>query len=89
MHRYVICYDVTDDKRRRLIVEALKDHGHRVQYSVFECNLDEKTLLKLQYRLQRLKDGGDSIMIYPLCANCMEKVIVMGQSRGEDEGLIL
>lgn len=89
MNRYVICYDVTDDKRRRRIVEVLKDHGHRVQYSVFECTIDEKTLLKLRYRLQRLRGAGDSIMIYPLCAKCMGNVIVIGQARGQDEGLIL
>ena len=35
---YLISYDVTDDARRRHVMEALKDFGRRVQYSVFECN---------------------------------------------------
>ena len=42
----VVCYDVAVDqggpKRLRRIAEACKDYGVRVQYSVFECRLEDK-----------------------------------------------
>ncbi|MCK4258951.1 MAG: CRISPR-associated endonuclease Cas2 [Halanaerobiales bacterium] len=92
MKHYVICYDVTDDKRRRLIYELLKDHGQRMQYSIFECLLDEKTFLKLKFKLQRLMDTTDSIIIYPLCKRCEEKILTMGfycGIKGKQENFIL
>ena len=49
---YLISYDVSDDNQRRHVMEALKDFGRRVQYSVFECNLDEKALEELVGRLE-------------------------------------
>jgi CRISPR/Cas system-associated endoribonuclease Cas2 len=39
---YLISYDVSDDTRRRRVYEALKDFGRRVQYSVFECETEER-----------------------------------------------
>ncbi len=90
MKRYVICYDVSDDKRRRHIYELLKDHGQRMQYSIFECILNEKTFLRLRFNLRRLMNTAeDSIIIYPLCENCEDKVIAMGfyygnESKGGD-----
>lgn len=92
MNRYVICYDITDDKRRRKIFELLKDHGQRVQYSIFECELDEKTFLKLKHKLKCIMDSDDSIIIYPLCENCINKVVAMGFYIGykdEKSGFIL
>jgi CRISPR-associated protein Cas2 len=38
----LVSYDVPDDRRRTRLAHALKDFGERVQYSVFECRLDER-----------------------------------------------
>src|SRR6266496_4283053 len=51
MMLYLVSYDVSDDNRRRRVMEALKDYGRRVQYSVFECNLDARALAELWDRL--------------------------------------
>ncbi|RJP64442.1 MAG: CRISPR-associated endonuclease Cas2, partial [Candidatus Abyssobacteria bacterium SURF_17] len=32
-----VSYDVSNNKKRSKIADILKDYGHRVQYSVFEC----------------------------------------------------
>ena len=40
----VVSYDVPDDRRRTRLAHILKDFGERVQYSVFECRLDERAL---------------------------------------------
>lgn len=34
-HRYLIAYDIADDRRRTRVSAALKEVGDRIQYSVF------------------------------------------------------
>ena len=38
--RIVVSYDVSDDRRRRKVAKIMEGYGYRVQYSVFECDLD-------------------------------------------------
>ena len=44
---YLVSYDITSDKRRRKIAKILENYGKRIQYSVFECDLDEAGYRKL------------------------------------------
>lgn len=75
----VVSYDVVDDRRRTKVHKTLKNFGAPVQYSVFECQLDEKTLARLQKRLRQLIDvKEDSVRFYQLCESCLSKVQVMG-----------
>ncbi len=36
---YLICYDICDDKRLRLVFKTMRGYGDHLQYSVFECQL--------------------------------------------------
>ncbi len=47
----LVCYDITDDRRRYRVASELENFGCRVQYSVFECHLEEPQLQELQARL--------------------------------------
>ncbi len=38
--RYLICYDIPDNKTRDNIVKYLERFAWRVQYSVFSCRLE-------------------------------------------------
>ena len=88
--RYLISYDVSDDKRRRRIVEALKDYAHRVQYSVFECDLKEEELHKLLHRVEIAIDGKeDSCRVYRLCAACAGEVLVIGKGKRWEEPKVI
>jgi CRISPR-associated protein Cas2 len=66
----LICYDVatTDPagpRRLRKIAEACKDHGVRVQYSVFECRIDQALWVALRNRLlQQFDATKDSLRFY-------------------------
>ena len=42
--RTLVSYDISDDKRRRKVCKILEGYGYRVQYSVFECDLDDKKI---------------------------------------------
>ena len=69
----IISYDIGSDRRRQKILTALKDFGGRwVQYSVFECDLDEATLRTLLERLRPLvqAEEGDSLRVYAVCGAC-------------------
>jgi CRISPR-associated protein Cas2 len=57
------------------------DYGKRVQYSVFECRVDAKTLDKIIALLMPFVDGNDSIRVYQLCESCVKNVVLIG--RGE------
>jgi CRISPR-associated protein Cas2 len=77
---YSICYDVKNDTRRLKLAKILKDFGTRVQLSVFEAELDDKKLQRLKNRvLKVLNETEDSLRLYPLCANCVTRIEVVGQ----------
>lgn len=76
----LVAYDVPDDKRRTKLAHALKDFGDRVQFSVFECHLDEKELEALRKRVLKLVNlEKDSLRIYRVCAECKERIEVHGR----------
>ena len=77
---YSICYDIKDDRRRVQVAKALADFGERVQFSVFEANLDPDELAQLIRRVNRvLHPEEDNLRIYPLCASCASRIEILGQ----------
>ena len=48
---YLVCYDITDDKRRDRVFKVCKNHGEHLQFSVFECDLNATELTGLQREL--------------------------------------
>ena len=75
---YVVSYDISDDKKRNKVAKILFDFGKRVQYSVFECILEDKHLKKMVSRLKKAVSQEDSVRIYPLCMKCKSSATVMG-----------
>lgn len=75
---YVVSYDVPDDKKRDRVAKTLLDFGTRVQYSVFECIMDDKLLEKMIVKLGKIISEEDSVRIYALCAKCASVVKVLG-----------
>lgn len=83
---YVICYDISNTKRRNKVFKKLKNYGKHMQLSVFECDIPEKQLKKLMKELEKIMGDEEdwSILIYSLCERCREKMILLG--RIEDDG---
>lgn len=76
---YTICYDIRDDGRRNQVAKILLDFGERVQFSVFEAILDADQLEALKRRVVKVLDPEeDSFRAYPLCANCTQRIEVIG-----------
>lgn len=67
---YLIFYDICDPKRLRKVAEWIENFAYRVQLSVFEAELDEKTFNKLLKGLKPLIDDiWDSVYIIPICSS--------------------
>jgi CRISPR-associated protein Cas2 len=75
----MVAYDVSDAKRRRRIAQVLEGYGERVQYSVFECRVNDTELRTLRSKvLAAAEQDKDCIRWYPLCGPCYVKVIQQG-----------
>lgn len=71
----VVAYDIPDDRRRGKLHDALLNYGTPVQYSVFECLVDDRELVRLKKQVRRLiKPHLDHVRYYYLCAACVQRV---------------
>ncbi|MCP3105462.1 CRISPR-associated endonuclease Cas2 [Myxococcus sp. K15C18031901] len=75
----LVCYDVKvsdpeGPRRLRRIARACRNHGVRVQYSVFECVLEPKDWVVLRARLLDEMDAvSDSLRFYFLSEDVTRK----------------
>ena len=68
MHNvFLICYDVTDDKRLRRTYQTMKGYGDALQYSVFRCELSPQQRQRLQEELRDILNfATDRVMMVDL-----------------------
>ncbi len=87
----MISYDVVDDKKRLKLMKFLKDYGDRVQKSVFECNLTEKTYQKVKKGVEEIiNKRKDRVRYYKICKGCIEKIEISGWGEvTEDEEFLV
>lgn len=75
----VVSYDVAGSKARRRVASELENFGVRIQYSIFECHLDDKRLEDLEGRLSELIDWEtDRVAYYRLCADDAGQILTDG-----------
>lgn len=76
--RYLVSYDISNPKRLRRVARALEGFGVRLQYSVFECPLDEMRLAKLRAALQPLlKHDEDQVLFVSLGPSANDASLVI------------
>jgi CRISPR-associated protein Cas2 len=67
--RFLVAYDIRDDRRLRAVAVCMEGYGTRVQYSVFVCDLNDREKFHLRADLEeRMKLTEDSVMIVDLGA---------------------
>lgn len=65
--RYLVAYDIRDDKRLRSIAVCMEGYGDRIQYSVFVCDLSDQELVAMRVDLEsRIRSSEDSVMVIDL-----------------------
>lgn len=65
--RYLVAYDIGDDRRRTRVAKCLGMYGDRVQYSVFVVDCRPARLIRLRTELRRLLElDADSVLLCDL-----------------------
>lgn len=75
----VVTYDISDDRCRTRVYKALRRFGDPVQYSVFECILDESRLADMRTAVSDAVTGFHAtVRYYELCEPCRKGTITLG-----------
>jgi CRISPR-associated protein Cas2 len=65
--RYLVSYDISDDKRRTRAFELVLGYGDHVQYSVFLADLSQRELIVLRGKLiEVINVREDQVLIIDL-----------------------
>jgi len=85
----LVSYDVSisenGQKRLRRVAKACKDYGQRVQYSIFECNVDPAQWATLRQRLiDEINSDTDSLRFYFLGSNWKKRIEHIGAKKSID-----
>ena len=76
----LVAYDIADNKRLQRIAKIMEDYGDRVQYSVFEMEVDRSTFRQMRQRTENvLEEDEDGVKYFFLCERCAGRVEVLGQ----------
>ena len=65
-NRYLVIYDIADNKKRTKVAKLFEGYGMRVQLSAFEFSLTKIQYKKLQQKLFKIINDEDNIRIYQL-----------------------
>lgn len=75
----IVAYDIADPKRLGKIARIMKDYGHRVQKSIFEADIDERTFAEMRRRVEFvLVREVDGVKYFPLCDRCADTLVALG-----------
>ncbi len=72
---HLVAYDIRNPKRLYKVAKICMDFGVRVEYSVFECDLNEKNFHKMWSKLNNVIDHDeDALLAYRICGSCVSKI---------------
>ena len=86
----VVCYDVSTiepegQRRLRRVAKVCKDYGQRVQFSVFECEVDPaKWTFFKQKLIDEINPKEDSLKFYFLGSNWKRRIEQIGVKKSYD-----
>lgn len=65
--RYLVAYDIREDRRLRSVATCMEGYGDRIQYSVFVCDLSDQEVVAMRSDIEtRIKSSEDSVMVIDL-----------------------
>ncbi len=75
----VVAYDITSPRRLARVARVCEDYGVRVQYSVFECHLEEEAFTDFWLKLlEEIDEDEDRIVAYKIDARCAKETLTAG-----------
>lgn len=67
---WLAAYDISSDRQRTVVSRRLERHGYRIQYSVFELELDRREAMSLASLVAPELGPEDSFLLLPTCRRC-------------------
>ncbi len=61
---YLVCYDISDDKRLRKVFQTMRNFGDHLQYSVFECQFTPLDLARCRHELSAIINHNDDQVLF-------------------------
>lgn len=61
---YLVCYDICHEKRLRKVFKTCRNYGDHLQYSVFECDLNEAERVKLESELNEIINAAEDQVLF-------------------------
>jgi CRISPR-associated protein Cas2 len=61
---YLVCYDISDDKRLRKVFQAMRNYGDHLQYSVFECQFRPLDLARCRNELSGIINHAEDQVLF-------------------------
>ena len=61
---YLVCYDITNDKRLRRAFKTCRNFGDHLQYSVFECDLNLREKVQLETALSQVINHDEDQVLF-------------------------
>ena len=75
----IVAYDISDARRLARVARLCEDYGVRVQYSLFECRLEETYFESFWLKLLDLIDEDeDRAVAYKIEARCAKETLTAG-----------
>ena len=75
----LVGYDISDPKRLARVARVCEDFGVRVQYSIFECRLEEAEFIEFWLRLlAEINEDEDRLVAYKIDARCAKETKTAG-----------
>ena len=66
-NRYIVTYDICDDRRREVVYKTMRGFGDHLQFSVFRCDLSDRERIDMTAAVHVLIDHSeDQILIIDL-----------------------
>lgn len=91
--RFIVSYDISNSKLRNKLVRILEKYGERVQYSVFEFDLNRSMYLNLLSELKingfLRKNKDVKIFIYKLTPSLVRRIKRIGYKPTIDSKYII
>ncbi|SNZ09117.1 CRISPR-associated protein Cas2 [Persephonella hydrogeniphila] len=82
--KYLIVYDVADNKRRRKLFKLLLGYGLNVELSVFETVLDKKSLKALTSQIRQIINSKEDVVyIFPYFKEPLRNGVYKGKNYGD------
>jgi CRISPR-associated protein Cas2 len=76
----LVAYDISEPKRLVKVARVCEDFGVRVQYSIFECRLDEAEFTEFWLQLlAQIDDEEDRLVAYKIDARCAKETMTAGR----------